>query len=116
MRRDESASEHENGSGRVVPFDSRTRLPGSSRERSSRNSAEPLVKDVGKYARDPQEDDDDYRHRMITNAIAFAVLVVLIVCGIWLADTMAQMRRDQDCVLSGRRNCTPLEIPDGDRR
>ncbi len=115
MRRNESADEKENESARVVPFDSRVRLQGG-RERASLKSAEPLVHDVGKYARDPHGDDDDYRHRMITNAIAFAVLVVLIVCGIWLADTMAQMRRDQDCVLSGRRNCTPIEIPDRGNR
>ena len=29
--------------------------------------------------------------------------------AIWLADTMADMRRNQDCVLSGRRGCTPVE-------
>jgi hypothetical protein len=23
---------------------------------------------------------------------------------------MAQMRRNQDCALSGRRNCTPIEV------
>ena len=29
--------------------------------------------------------------------------------ALWLANTMADMRRNQDCVLSGRRGCTPVE-------
>jgi hypothetical protein len=41
---------------------------------------------------------------------AFAFVLVLIAIGLWLAETMAQMRRNQDCVLSGRRGCTPVEV------
>ena len=54
---------------------------------------------------------DDYRQRMTTNLIAAAALLLLIVAGIWIADTMATMRKNQDCVLSGRRGCTPVEAP-----
>jgi hypothetical protein len=54
---------------------------------------------------------DDYRQRMITNGIALAFLIFLIGAGIWIADTMASMRKNQDCVLSGRRGCTPVEAP-----
>jgi len=57
------------------------------------------------------DEPDDYRHRMITNALAFAVCVFLVVIGVWIADTMAQMRKNQDCVLSGRRGCTPVDVP-----
>ena len=53
---------------------------------------------------------DDYRHRMLMNAAALAVIIVLIGVGIWIADTMAAMRKNQDCVLSGRRGCTPVEV------
>ncbi|HMF26103.1 MAG TPA: hypothetical protein VKG24_28815 [Pseudolabrys sp.] len=66
------------------------------------------VKDLTKYER--SEDADDYRHRMIVNIAAFLVVVALIGTGIWLADTMAAMRKNQDCVLSGRRNCAPVEV------
>jgi len=31
--------------------------------------------------------------------------------GVWLATKRAQMRKDQDCVLSRRRGCTPVEVP-----
>jgi hypothetical protein len=66
------------------------------------------VEDLGKYER--SEHPDDYRHRMLVNLAAFAFVLVLIAVGLWLAETMAQMRRNQDCVLSGRRGCTPVEV------
>ncbi len=68
----------------------------------------PPVDDLAKYHR--QADSDDYRHRMIVNAAAFMVVIALIGAGLWLADTMAQVRKNQDCVLSGRRGCTPVEV------
>ena len=71
-------------------------------------SAPPPVDDLSKFERG--EDADDYRHRMIVNLIAFVFVVALIGAGLWLADTMAKMRRNQDCVLSGRRGCTPVEV------
>ena len=66
------------------------------------------VEDLAKYER--AERPDDYRHRMIVNVVAFLFVVGLIGAGLWLADTMARMRKDQDCVLSGRRGCTPIEV------
>jgi hypothetical protein len=69
----------------------------------------PPVDDLAKYERGG-EDADDYRHRMIVNAAAFLFVLALIGAGLWLADTMAKMRRNQDCVLSGRRGCTPVEV------
>jgi hypothetical protein len=35
---------------------------------------------------------------------------VLIGVGVWLADTIADMERDQDCVLQVRQNCAPIEL------
>jgi hypothetical protein len=68
-------------------------------------SAETLAKYEG-----GREEPADYRHRMIVNAAAFIFVVALIGAGLWLADTMASMRKNQDCVLSGRRGCTPVEV------
>jgi hypothetical protein len=75
---------------------------------STRSSAPSPVEDLKKYER--SEGVDDYRHRMIVNVAAFFVVAALIGAGVWLADTMAAMRKNQDCVLSGRRNCAPVEI------
>ena len=67
------------------------------------------VRDLGKY--EGEAGPDDYRHRMMTNAAGFAVAVILVVGGVWIANTMAQMRNNQDCALSGRRNCNPITVP-----
>ena len=67
------------------------------------------VEDLAKYQ--DRESPDDYRNRMIVNVAAFLFVAGLIGAGIWLAETMAQMRKDQGYVLSGRRGCTPVEVP-----
>jgi hypothetical protein len=67
----------------------------------------PPADDLAKYTRGGET--DDYRHRMIVNLAAFLFVIVLIGIGLWLAETMAELRRNQDCVLSGRRNCLPVE-------
>jgi hypothetical protein len=71
-------------------------------------TAPPPVDDLAKFERG--EGVDDYRHRMTVNILAFVFVIALIGAGIWLADTMAQMRKNQDCVLSGRRGCSPVEV------
>jgi hypothetical protein len=68
------------------------------------------VEDLGRYERPPDDGPDDYRHRMITNGLAAIAVVLLVAAGWWIADTMAQMRKNQDCVLSGRRGCTPVPV------
>jgi hypothetical protein len=45
------------------------------------------------------------------NLLAFLVLALIVYCGIWLANSMSQLRKDQDCVLSGRTNCAPIRVP-----
>lgn len=69
----------------------------------------PPVEDLDAYER--ADEPDDYRHRMITNAVAFAFVIALIGAGLWLADTMAALRKKEDCVMQGRRNCAPIEAP-----
>lgn len=65
------------------------------------------VEDLAKYERDGEA--DDYRHRMTVNLATFVFVLALIGAGLWLADTMARLRRNQDCVLAGHRNCAPIE-------
>ena len=86
--------------GRVLQFRPRTRAP-------IRDPNRPSVDDLSKYA---QAGDDDYRHRMLMNGIAMLVAVLLVGCGIWLTSAIVQMRKNQDCVLSGRRDCAPIDV------
>jgi hypothetical protein len=67
------------------------------------------LENLAKYERGDEE--DDYRHRMIMNAAALAATIILATAGAWLAITIGDMRKDQDCYLSGRRNCTPIDVP-----
>lgn len=98
--------------GRVVLF--RPRTPRARNDNLRRpDLRRPPVDDVGKYARGSE--DDNYAHRMTNNVLAFLVLTLIVCCGIWLASTMAQMRQDQDCVLSGRTNCLPIKVPNDPR-
>lgn len=72
---------------------------------------QPPVPDLDKYERVPDE-PDDFRHRMLMNGLGLVVTVVLIMTGIWIAEVMAHMRKDQDCVLTGRSNCASIQQPD----
>lgn len=54
------------------------------------------------------EEPDDFRHRMWTNAAALGFTVALVAFGIWLAVSISESRKAQDCVLMGRRDCAHL--------
>ena len=58
-----------------------------------------------------REEPDDFRHRMLANMAAFAFTVALIAIGIWLAMSIADLRKTQDCVLMGRRDCARIASP-----
>ena len=77
----------------------------------ARRPPPPPIDDLAKYARGSET--DDYRHRMLVNAAAFVFVAALIGAGLWLANSLAELRRNQDCALSGRRNCAPIEVNKG---
>jgi hypothetical protein len=94
--------------GRVLPF--RRRTPRSWNEHLRlRDRLRNPVEDLSKYSRDP--DEDNFQHRMKVNLLAFTALALIVACGVWLANTMSDMRKNQDCVLSGRTNCAPIQVP-----
>jgi hypothetical protein len=90
--------------GRVLPFRPRGALFARPAPRP------PTVPDLEKYERAPDE-PDDFRHRMVMNGLGLAVTVALVGAGIWIADVMAHVRKDQDCVLTGRSGCTHIDVP-----
>jgi hypothetical protein len=70
----------------------------------------PPALDLKRYEQQPDE-PDDYRHRMKMNALALLATVALIAMGIWIAEVMAHLRKNQDCMLTGRPGCTKVEVP-----
>jgi len=98
--------------GRVIPL--RRRHPPAGNDNRPQRQADTTGADtIGDLVRFEHGADspEDYRHRMIMNGLAFLVCIFLVLSGVWLVSKMAQMRKDQDCVLSGRRGCTPVDVP-----
>ena len=95
----------DNEKGRVLPFQRRGQMRTHNAPRGPQNDP---VEGVEKYA---VAEPDNYRQRMINNGLAFVFVLLLVAVGVWLADAIAQMRRNQDCVLSGRRNCAQVNVP-----
>lgn len=95
---------------RVVPFRPRRGARGGAWRWPLRTPQPPPVEGLARYEGGDLDDDDDYRHRMMVNLAALAFTVVLALAGVWLVIQLADMRKNQDCVLSGRRNCAPIEV------
>jgi hypothetical protein len=96
---------------RVLKFRPRTSAqpPGKPQPQNPRNEAG----DLSRFERS-REEPDDFRHRMLANLAAFAFTVALTAIGIWLALSIAELRKTQDCVLMGRRDCANISsIPRG---
>jgi len=69
-----------------------------------------VAEDLSRFERRAGE-PDDYRHRMLANAVAVAFTAVLTAMGIWLAVKIGDLRSTQDCVLMGRRDCAHISTP-----
>jgi hypothetical protein len=100
---------------RVLKFRPRTltQPPGRQSEagqEASQTDVRQEPNDLSRYERARQE-PDDFRHRMLANMAAFAFTVALTAIGIWLAMSIADLRKTQDCVLMGRRDCARIASP-----
>ena len=100
------------GEHRVLQFRPRTLPPAPGQRRNPNDLIEQAneANDLSRYERD-RDEPDDYRHRMLANIAAFAFTVALISVGIWLAMSIANLRRTQDCVLMGLRDCVRISAP-----
>ncbi|UPK39450.1 hypothetical protein IVB18_20840 [Bradyrhizobium sp. 186] len=101
------------GEHRVLQFRPRTASSpsvqrGSGTVQPLHATSEPL--DLSRYEQ-PRTEPDNYRHRMLANIAALAFTIALTAIGIWLAVSIADLRRTQDCVLMGRRDCVKITTP-----
>jgi hypothetical protein len=95
--------------GRVLKFPLRGRHQQPLRNPLATPDGDEPIDDLAQYEEEDRE--IDYRHRMIMNVIAVAVVALLVGAGVWLADTIADMQKIQDCMLQGRQNCAPIDVP-----
>jgi hypothetical protein len=98
---------------RVLQFRPRTSpsptgYRGNASVQQLRVAPEPLA--LSRYEQ-PRTEPDDFRHRMLANIAALAFTIALTAIGIWLAVSIADLRRTQDCVLMGRRDCVKITTP-----
>ena len=59
----------------------------------------------------PPGPEQEARDRRAANIFLLVAGAVLVGIGVWLADAMIDARRADDCLSSGRRNCSPIETP-----
>jgi len=95
----------------VLKFRPRTSAhpPGPQERASDQPDIRQAANDLSRYER-PRDEPDDFRHRMLANVAALAFTVALTAIGIWLAMSIADLRKTQDCVLMGRRDCARISV------
>jgi len=94
--------------GQVLQFPQhRAGAPAFARPAVLADEPEPL----DELARYEQDAPINYRQRTLMNVIAIAIVTLLIAAGVWIADTIAVMEKGEDCVMQGRSNCAPIELP-----
>jgi len=47
--------------------------------------------------------------------IGLVVVLALVVAAVYLVHALQKESRLEDCLMSGRTNCAPLELPSGNR-
>ncbi len=57
----------------------------------------------------PDEDGDDNRRRSLINVAALVFVILLVAGGVWLAKVMQRNAKLEDCLMSGRTNCAPID-------
>ena len=59
----------------------------------------------------PPTPEEEARDRRAANVFLLVAGLVLVGIGVWLANAMVDARRADECMSSGRRNCSPIEAP-----
>ena len=94
--------------GQVLHFPNRRAVIRPFPEPAARPAEIEPADELSHYERE-REEPVDYRKRMLMNTIAVVIVTFLVGAGVWIADTIAEMQKDQDCVFQGRSNCAPIE-------
>ncbi|MFI4948742.1 MAG: hypothetical protein ACHQC9_08070 [Alphaproteobacteria bacterium] len=56
-------------------------------------------------------DDNDDAARRTAALMGFIVILVLAIAGVILVRELRNKANLEDCLMSGRRNCAPIEVP-----
>jgi hypothetical protein len=68
-----------------------------------------------KASRLAEPPDDESRPTRSKALIALIALVLLVIAAVYLVQALREESEREDCLMSGRRNCAPIEIPTNTR-
>lgn len=57
--------------------------------------------------RDPEKEREEDDRRFTTSLAGLAVALFLILIGLYVTDQLAKQSKLEDCMMAGRRDCTP---------
>lgn len=58
-----------------------------------------------------QSDIDEGERRRTNASMGLIVILVLAIAGVLLVRELREKSRIEDCLMQGRRNCVPIEVP-----
>ena len=59
----------------------------------------------------PQNGDDEADQRRSSALIGLIIILALAIAGVWLVRELREKSALEDCLMSGRTNCAPVEAP-----
>jgi hypothetical protein len=59
---------------------------------------------------EPEHQETEAERRR-ANIMLLVGALILVGGGIWLVNALIDARQAEECMESGRRNCTPIEVP-----
>src|SRR5215469_12192487 len=59
----------------------------------------------------PRHGDEDADQRRSAALIGLIIILALAIAGVWLVRELRQKSALEDCLMSGRTNCAPIEAP-----
>jgi hypothetical protein len=67
---------------------------------------------VGKPMNNQSEDrEDEADQRRSAALIGLIIILALAIAGVWLVRELREKSQLEDCLMSGRTNCAPIEAP-----
>jgi hypothetical protein len=58
-----------------------------------------------------QSDIEEGEARRTAASMGLIVILLLAIAGVWLVRELRLKSQIEDCLMQGRRNCMPIEIP-----
>jgi hypothetical protein len=58
-----------------------------------------------------QSDIEEGEARRTNASMGLIVILLLAIAGVWLVRELREKARIEDCLMQGRHNCVPIEVP-----